>query len=206
MKLNWRLVCLIVLLLSCAAGTAVVILTYRPPQENPRERNYNEWLIDSRRKIRTLAAEHHYFEAERMVRNYLKSVPDDNEMRRLLGKILFAGGNRAGAQNVYYTALMRDPGDFIARNNFAVTLLYENRFDEALKEFLDAYESSDHEGFIGMNLCKVYKLAGDAAQAGRLMESLGRQYPDKLEVPFDALLIGDDIESIVVRRKKAASR
>ena len=206
MKRNWRLVWLIALLLSCAAATAVVIVTYRPPQENPRERNYNEWLTDLRRKIRTLTAERHYREAERLIRNYLKYAPDDNEMRRLLGKILFDGGNRSGALNVYYSVLMRDPGDFIARNNFAVTLMYEKRPEEALKEFSDAYESSAHEGFIGINLCKACRLCGDAATADRLMESLGKRYPDKLEVPFDALLLGDDVERVVAGNKKKPVR
>ena len=204
MKLNWRLVWLIVLLLCCAAATAVVIVTYRPPHEKEHERNYNEWLTSWRKKIRTLVAEQHYPEAERLIRNYLGYAPDDNEMRRLLGKILFDGGNRAGALNVYYSALMRDPGDFVARNNFAVTLLYGRRGDEALREFADAYESSGREGFIGMNLCTAYAFCGDAEKAAALKESLSKQNQGKIEVPFDALLLGDDMKSIPGAGKPSA--
>ena len=132
----------------------------------------------------------------KFIRNYLNYAPDDNEMRRLLGKILFDGGNRAGALNVYYTALMRDPGDFVARNNFAVALMYNRRSAEALREFLDAYENSGHEGFIGMNLCSAYTFTGEVEQAKRLREALGKQYSGKIEVPFDALLLGEDIGGI----------
>ena len=196
MKLNWRLVWLIALLLCCAAATAVVIVTYRPPPEDPRERNYSEWLSSRRKRIRALMAEQHYPEAERLIRNYLDYVPDDNEMRRLLGKILFDGGNRAGALKVYYAALMRDPTDFIARNNFAVALLYNRRADEALREFSDAYEASDREWFIGMNLAAAYRVCGDAAKSAALKESLSKQYPGKSEVPFDALRLGDDVGNI----------
>ena len=202
MKLNWRLIWLLVLLLCCAASTAVVIVTYRPPHEKERERNYNEWLTSWRKKIRTLVAERHYPEAERLIRNYLNYAPDDNEMRRILGKILFDGGNRAGALNVYYTVLMREPGDFIARNNFAVTLLYVRRVDEALKEFFDAYEGSGHEGFIGMNLCAAYAFCGEADKAAALRESLNKQYQGRIEVPFEALLLGDDIGKIPGADKK----
>ena len=196
MKLNWRLICLIALLLCCAAATAVVIVTYRPPHEKSGERNYNEWLTSWRKKIRMLVAEQHYPEAERLIRNYLDYVPDDNEMRRLWGKIIFDGGNHAGALNVYYAALIHDPGDFIARNNFAVTLMYNRRSAEALKEFLDAYDSSGREGFIGMNLCAAYGLCGETEKAGRLRESLDKQYQGRIEVPFDALLLGNDIGNI----------
>lgn len=196
MKLNWRLVWLIILLLCCAAATAVVIVTYRPPHENPRERNYNDWLAGRRKRIRTLVAEQYYPEAERLIRNYLNYAPDDNEMRRLLGKILFDGGNRAGALNVYYTALMRDPGDFVARNNFAVTLLYSRRADEALKEFVDAYESSGREGFVGMNLSAAYAFCGEKEKSAALREAVSKQYPGRIETPFDALVLGDDIGNI----------
>lgn len=189
MKLNLRLVWLIVLLLCCAAATAVVIVTYRPAHEPEHGHNYNEWLASRRKKIRALAAERHYSEAERLLRNYLDYVPDDNEMRRLLGKILFEGGNRAGALNVYYAVLIRDPGDFVARNNFAVALVYNGRFGEALKELADAYENSGREGFVGMNLAAAYDLNGNAEKARELLEAAERQNQGRIEIPFDALLL-----------------
>lgn len=190
MKANGRLFFLIVVLLLCAAATTAVILSYRPPHETTTEHNYNEWLTDWRRKIRVIAGEGRYSEAERLLRNYLNYAPDDNEMRRLLGKLLFDGGNRSGALKAYYAILLRDPGDFIARNNFAVALVGDRRLDEAVREFADAYEASGHEGFIGLNLVGAYALSGAEKAARELTAEIDKQYHGRVEVPFDALMLG----------------
>lgn len=137
-------------------------------------------------RVQNLIGEHHYQEATAALRNYLRHAPDDGDMRRLLGKVLFESGRYDEARDAYYAALLNDPGDFVARNNMGVVLMKQGFSGDALREFKEAYVASGQEPFIAANLAGWHMLTGDVAGARGVWNGSG-----EVMIPEDALMLAD---------------
>jgi len=198
-----RLVFLLALLIGCAALTAMVIVTYRAPFDPQVERNYAEWVAHWKRSVAAMVRERHYPEAERTIRNYLRYAPDDGEMRRILGKVLCENGNYAEALDVYYVALLKDPEDFVARNNYGVALTRRHQLVDAERELQEAFEASGGECYIGFNLSRVYARRGKVEESRRILRRVitdlrrdgGPNIPDDAVVLEGFVDIADNMRS-----------
>lgn len=175
------------------ASNAAVLLSGRsvPARQNVWEQT--ELPARWRSRVSTLIGEGRRQEAILMLRNYLRSAPDDVNMRRLLGKVLFESGRYDEARDVYYAVLMNDPGDFVARNNMGVILMKQGLRDDARRELEDAFNASAQEGFIAANLICCYEQTGNTAEAANVWKTVreAARQGGGLMVSDDALMLAD---------------
>lgn len=170
--MNWRFGVLLAILLVCVAATAVVIMNYSAAPDEDNWSVQADFRAKSKSRMWDLVQEQRYAEAERIISSYLKAVTDDVGMRCLLSKVMYKSGNYSGAIKTCYAVLLKNPRDFIARNNLGVALAKSNRLGEAERELEDAFEFSDGEGFIGLNLGRIYVLRGKYSEAQLLFETV----------------------------------
>ena len=64
---------------------------------------------------------------------------------------IYRNGKISEAENLLRSLLLRDPGDHICRNNYAVCLMKRKRI-EAVMELEKAWQGSGRRNFIGRNL------------------------------------------------------
>lgn len=175
------------------ASNAAVVLTGKavPARQNVWEQTElpSRW----RARVSNLIDEGRRQEAILMLRNYLRSVPDDVNMRRLLGKALFESGRYDEARDVYYAVLMNDPGDFVARNNMGVILMKQGLRDDARRELEDAFNTSAQESFIAANLIWCYEHSDRTAEAENIRKTVreAMRQGGGLTVSDDALMLAD---------------
>ena len=175
------------------ASNAAVLLTGRsvPARQNVWEQT--ELPAKWKSRVSTLIGEGRRQEAILMLRNYLRSAPDDVNMRRLLGKVLFESGRYDEARDVYYAVLMNDPGDFVARNNMGVILMKQGHRDDARRELEDAFNASAQESFIAANLICCYERTGNTAEAANVWKTVreAARQGGMLTISDDALMLAD---------------
>lgn len=191
--------CLLVILVILAAVNAAVLLTGKGLSGRRDVWEQTELPAKWKERVHNMIGEHHYQEAIAALRNYLRHAPDDGNMRRLLGKVLFDSGRYDEARDAYYAALLNDPGDFVARNNMGVVLMKQGLAGDALREFREAYNASGQESFIAVNLAGWHMLAGDAAGANGVWNGVG-----EVMIPEDALMLAD-VEAVRSLLKNGAA-
>ena len=197
---------MLAVLWAVAAANAVVVLTGKgvPKQRTPWENTSLQENWKSR--VLNMIGEGHRQEAILMLRSYLRYVPDDGDMRRLLGKLLFEVGRYDEARDAYYAALMNDPDDFVARNNMGVVLMRQGKLEDARRELKDAFDASEQEVFVAANLACCRERSGDAVGAEniwRVVREAVRNNGDAM-IPEDALLLAN-AENIIRARKQTAA-
>ena len=180
-----------------AANAALVLLVRRLPD---RRKSWEQTELPEKWKARVskMIGEGHRHEAVLMLKNYLRHAPDDGDMRRQLGKLLFEEGRYDEAYDAYYAALMNDPGDFIARNNMGVVLMKLGRREDALREFKDAFDASGEEFFVAANLACCHGMSGDFAYDSVPLNG-------DVMIPKDALMLAD-LEKIRAAQKNSMEK
>ena len=172
-----------------AANAAVVFIGRHFARQDVREQT--ELVKKWRERVSDMIAERRQQEAITTLRNYLRHSPGDGEIRRMLGKVLFDSGRFEEARETYYAALLKDPDDFVSRNNMGVVLMKLGRERDALRELEDAFNDSEQGVFVAANLAFSYDLVGDRANAARfreVMRSGARNNTEEL-IPEDALML-----------------
>ena len=186
-----------------AAANAAVMLTghFFARQDDVREQA--ELMKRWKERVSELIGEQRHQEAISALRNYLRHAPDDGNIRRMLGKVLFAAGRYEEARETYYAALLNDPDDFISRNNIGVVLVKMGRRRDALRELNEAFDVSEQGVFVAANLARCHELYGDASAAAKYREIMRKGARNNAEelVPEDALML--DAEE--VRRLQVAA-
>lgn len=175
------------------ASNAAVVLTGKSMPERQNVWEQTELPAKWRYRVSNLLVEGRSQEAILMLRNYLRNAPDDMNMRRLLGKVLFESGRYDEARDVYYAVLMNDPGDFVARNNMGVILMKKGFRNDAKRELEDAFYASAQEAFIAANLVCCHELSDNTAEVADVWKTLGEVIRNGgvLMVPDDALMLAD---------------
>ena len=182
---------LLVLLVVFAVVNAAVLLTGTGGSAQRDVWEQTELPAKWKERVLKMIGDNHHQEAITALRNYLRHVPDDGNMRRLLGKVLFDSGRFEEARETYYAALLKDPDDFVSRNNMGVVLMKLGRERDALRELEDAFNDSEQGVFVAANLAFSYDLVGDRANAARfreVMRSGARNNTEEL-IPEDALML-----------------
>lgn len=189
--MNRREWVLFAMLAAALAATAAVVLGYSAPVVSPNEAEHEKMLATWKSGVSAMVRERRYREAVPTLRNYLRYTPGDGEARRLLGKVLFELRRYPEAGDVYYVALLNDPGDCVSRNNLGVIFALERRWQDALRELREAFEASGQELFIGANLARCCGLAGasDEARKIRHLVAEGTRRDGELQIPEDALML-----------------
>ena len=193
-----------------AANAAVVLVGRRVAAHDVREQT--ELVKNWKARVNDMIEDRRQQEAVTSLRNYLRHAPDDGNMRRLLGKVLFESGRYGEARDAYYAALLNDPGDFVARNNMGVVLMKQGHAEDALREFKEAFDASGQEVFIAVNLACWYGISGDTASAGNIWNAVREGVRGgEVMIPEDALMLasGETIGKLQKNggvEKKAATR
>lgn len=176
-----------------AAANAAVVFTGKglPEQRNSWENTElpEKW----KSRVVRMIGEGHRQEAILMLRSYLRYAPDDGNMRRLLGKVLFEVGRYDEARAAYYAVLMNDPGDFVARNNMGVVLMKQGNAADARRELKEALDASEQEAFIAANLACCHERSGDVSGAESIWRVVRESMRNngELMIPEDALMLAD---------------
>jgi len=192
----------------CAAAHAVVVLSDKglPKQQDVWDRT--DLPAKMKERVSDMLGDRRHQEAIQTLRNYLRYYPQNGDMRRLLGKVLFDSGRYDEARNAYYAALLNDPEDFVARNNMGVVLMKQGRGEDALREFKDAFDASGQEAFIAANLAICHERTGNSAEAASLRDMVSEGGSGELTIPEDALMLADaeTVRKLRAGKKTAAER
>ena len=119
-----------------------------------REKNAVEksavYLRSLKRRLYVLVEKKQFVEAGIVFRRLWKLDPERNIL--CLGSVVCYHNRKFNeAENLLRTLLLRNPGDFICRNNYAMVLAARDRI-EAVRELEQAWRDSGKKGFIGKNL------------------------------------------------------
>jgi Flp pilus assembly protein TadD len=203
--MNRREWVLFAMLAAALAATAAAVLSHTAPVVPANEAEQEKLLAAWKNGVSTMVREHRYREAVPTLRNYLRYAPADNDVRRLLGKVLFEIRRYAEAGDVYYVALLNDPNDCISRNNLGVLFALGRRWNDALRELREAFENSGQELFIGANLARCCELAGETNEARRVWHIVaeGTRRDGELPIPEDALMLVNPAASSTQKQPEA---
>lgn len=127
---------LLAMLLFTGFGTAAVIFLHDDTRSSdPMYNIQQEVCLKLRNNAVKLYRSREPFEAEAELRRLLKIDPENRSMTLLFGRILFETGRIKEAENVFRHLLAVSPADSGARNNLAVILASERKFEAAEREF-----------------------------------------------------------------------
>ena len=133
-------------------GTSLVITsTAVPVRQGGEEELSGNYLSSLKIQIYELVESKRFSEAEIIFRRIRKLDPGNRRIQRLGSLICYRNGKINEAENLLRSLLLRNPGDFISRNNYAVCLMAKKRV-ESVSELEKAWLESGKMGFIGRNL------------------------------------------------------
>ena len=151
-KSKRNLIFLAVILGAVFYGTSLVITsTAVPVRQGGEEELSGKYLRSLKVRIYELVEKKQFAEAEIIFRRIRKLEPGNKMILRLGSLIFYRNGKISEAENLLRSLLLRDPGDHICRNNYAVCLMKRKRI-EAVKELEKAWQGSGRKNFIGRNL------------------------------------------------------
>ena len=116
----------------------------------------SSYLRSLQHKLYEKLLDKNHAESEILIRRILKLDPKNTAMKRIAGKIYYHNGKLNEAENMLRNQLMRNPGDILCRNNYAMVLLARKR-PEALRELVKAFAASGQSPFIAENIMYAAK-------------------------------------------------
>ncbi|MBE6385681.1 MAG: hypothetical protein E7048_08460 [Lentisphaerae bacterium] len=130
----------------------VVGFTEVPVRESAPQGQERGYLRSLKMQLLKAVQEKRFAEAEMFFRRIKKLDKNTSSMVQRLGSCaLFYNGKLNEAETLLRNLLLRNPGDFICRNNYAVVLMVKNR-PRAVEEFFRASEDSGGISGIEKNL------------------------------------------------------
>ena len=132
---------LILLTLFCLVlyGTSLVVgATVVPARKEVSQAHADLYRRNLQQQLLTLVKEKRFAEAEIVFRRVLKLDPRSRYIRRLGSVVLYRNGKYNEAEVLLRNMLLRAPGDFICRNNYAMVLTVKKQ-PRALKEFFKSF-------------------------------------------------------------------
>ena len=178
------LLCLILYGTSLVVGATVV-----PARKGVSQEQANLYRRNQQQQLLTLVKEKRFAEAEIVFRRVLKLDPGNRYIRRLGSVVLYHNGKYNEAEVLLRNMLLRAPGDFICRNNYAMVLTVKKQ-PRALKEFFKAWQDSGGSPFIEENMRRSSKALNlELSPAGQVKKA-GSAYLET--VPLDAICTGEE--------------
>ena len=109
---------------------------------------------------------HELFESEAELRRLLKLDPENREMMLFFGRILFETGRVRESGEIFRHIMALSPIDTGARNNLAVIMASEGKFEAAERELISISDKDSIRRIAPGNLAAVRK-AAELAKLGR---------------------------------------
>ena len=106
-----------------------------------------------------------YHIAENDLRNLLLFYPNNRTVLSLLGGVLYSGGKYEQAQNMFMIMLKNNVDDSFARENMGIVLKKQNRYTEAIEEFLHASLLKPESASMYLHLAGLYSIVGEKKRA-----------------------------------------
>ena len=178
------LLCLILYGTSLVVGSTVV-----PSRKGVLQEHAGLYQRNLQQKLLMLVKEKRFPEAEIVFRRLLKLDPRNRYIRRLGSLVLYHNEKYNEAEVLLRNMLLRNPGDFICRNNYAMVLTVKKQ-PRALKEFFKAWQDSGGSSFIETNMRRcagIFKLDPPPANQTKKAESAYLE-----TIPLDAICIGEE--------------
>ena len=172
-------------------GSSLVVSTTAVPiqesKNSPREKQY---LRSLQLQLLKAVQEKRFSEAEMFFRRISKMDKVSAMVQRLGSVALYHNGKLNECEKQLRNLLLRNPKDFICRNNYAMVLMAKKR-PQALAEFVRACEDSRRSSFIEKNLLRC---AGEfKAELPRGITGLTENTsPVFTGVPVDAIVFEEE--------------
>jgi thioredoxin-like negative regulator of GroEL len=158
---------LLALLLITGFGTAGVIFFHDDTaNSDPMVQLQQEVCLKLRQNAIKLFQRHELFESEAELRRLLKLDPENREMMLLFGRILFETGRVRESGEIFRHIMALSPIDTGARNNLAVIMASEGKFEAAERELISISDRDSIRRIAPGNLAAVRK-AAELAKLGR---------------------------------------
>lgn len=139
------------LLCGVVYGTFLVASsTTVPVREKSTPEKSALYLRSLERRLYVLVEKKQFPEAEIVFRR-LRKLKTERSILCLGSVVCYRNRKFNEAENLLRNLLLRDPGDFVCRNNYAMVLAARNRM-EAVREMEQAWRDSGKKAFIGKNL------------------------------------------------------
>lgn len=133
-------------------GTFLVVSsTAVPLREKAPVKKPDAYALLLQRRLLELIEKKEFAEAEIVFRRLRKIKPVERNILRWGALIFYHNGKLNEAENLLRNLLLRDPGDFVCRNNYGMILLAKRRA-EAFRELDKAWHDSGKKAYIGRNL------------------------------------------------------
>jgi Flp pilus assembly protein TadD len=117
-------------------------------------------------------------EAERILRRSLAESPNDAATLSALAYEEQTHGDVTGARSLYQRALAVDPDLIDARTNLGVIEAQNGDFLESIKLLRGAFERAPGRSLVGLNLARVFCLAGETPDARATVDRVLEFNPD----------------------------
>lgn len=173
------------------ATSLVVSFTEIPVREDVAQRQEKRYLRSLKIQLLKAVQEKRFAEAEMFFRRIKKMDKNVSPMVLRLGSCaLYYNGKLNDAETLLRNLLLRNPGDFICRNNYAAVLMKQGRI-QAVGEFFRACEESGGITGIENNL-------------RRCAEKFKTELPRNLAVSKNknAVIPGESVDLIVFEEEK----
>lgn len=164
----------------------VVSSTSVPVREYDKSDTPKAYLRTLQLRLYELVTQKKFTEAEIVFKRIRKLNPDNRSILRLGSVVCYRNGKLNEAENLLKNLLLRNPEDFICRNNYGMVLMAKDRV-EAVRELQKAWENSGGLTFIGKNLQRCAK---------RFNVKLTAEIPEEdnefLNIPPDAISAAEE--------------
>lgn len=148
------------LLVALFYGSSLVMSsTVVPPSETSDAETPEKYLRSLKMQLHDAVHKKRFHEAEVIFRRTLKLDPRNRMIRRLGSVVYYHNGKLNEAENLLRNLLLRNPGDFVCRNNYAMVLLAKKN-PKAFNELKKAWLDSEGTPFILNNLKYCAKVFG----------------------------------------------
>lgn len=143
---------LLALVLAIFYGTSLVVSsTIVPLHEKEAASPEKNYLRSLQLRLFEAVREKRFAEAEIYFRRINKSGTPSAMVRRLGSVALYRNGKLNEAEKLLHNLLLRNPSDFICRNNYAMALMARGQM-QAVAELVKACKDSGRSPFIEKNL------------------------------------------------------
>ena len=121
-------------------------------------RNLNIRLYYLLGKGKVNLAKGDYKKAENELRTLLLFYPDNKTILSLLGGVLYTAGNYEQAHDIFLIMLENNPNDPLARENMGLALEKQQKYSEAIEEFLRASLLRPESASMYLHLAGLYSI------------------------------------------------
>ena len=189
-------------LLLTAAGTLLVVSTYRQKKVKHGYDLKHAHIRQLHQQVILFVQYRKYYEAEQLLHRINRVHPGSHGTAKMLAKVFFLQGKLAQAEDILRRLVLTIPEDPAVRNNLGEVMIEKKFYESGIRELLEAEKLSGGARYIQLNLCHAYALLGKFNLAKKYWDAANRQTGD----PAVSLLPGEAIVRLPVQYSSGDSQ